>query len=86
MPTTTIKQTPFLRTALLGDAAASGATGLLLVIAAGPLAPLLGLPEPLLLIRQRGIGADRLNAIVVDADRRRRHGTDPALEPHPLAL
>jgi hypothetical protein len=48
MPTTTIRQTPFLRTALLGDAAASGATGLLLVIAAGPLAPMLGLPEPLL--------------------------------------
>ena len=40
--------TPFLRLALLGDAAASGATGLLLAAAAGPLAPLLGLPEPLL--------------------------------------
>lgn len=48
MPTTTIRQTPFLRIALLGDAAASGATGLLLAAAAGPLAPLLGLPEPLL--------------------------------------
>lgn len=44
--------TPFLRLALLGDAAASGATGLLLAAAAGPLAPLLGLPEPLL----RGAG------------------------------
>ena len=45
-----ITPTPFLRLALLGDAAASGATGLLLAAAAGPLAPLLGLPEPLLRI------------------------------------
>ncbi len=37
-----------LRLALLGDAAASGATGLLLATAAGPLAPLLELPTPLL--------------------------------------
>lgn len=37
-----------LRLALLGDAAASGATGLLLAAGADPLAPLLGLPEPLL--------------------------------------
>lgn len=43
---------PFLRLALLGDAVASGATGLLMAAAAGPLAPLLGLPEPLL----RGAG------------------------------
>ena len=42
----TLRPTPFLRFALLGDAAASGATGLLL--AAGALAPLLGLPEGLL--------------------------------------
>ena len=42
----TLNPTPFLRFALLGDAAASGATGLLL--AAGALAPLLGLPEGLL--------------------------------------
>ncbi len=48
MPAITLKLTPFLRLALLGDAAASGATGLLLATAAGPLAPLLGLPEPLL--------------------------------------
>ena len=52
MPATTLKPTPLLRLALLGDAAASGATGLLLAAAAGPLAPLLGLPEPLL----RGTG------------------------------
>jgi hypothetical protein len=44
----TLRPAPFLRLALLGDAAASGATGLLLTAAAGPLAPLLGLPEPLL--------------------------------------
>jgi hypothetical protein len=43
---------PLLRFALLGDAAASGATGLLLAAGAGPLAPLLGLPGPLL----RGAG------------------------------
>jgi len=43
-----IYTTPFLRLALLGDAAASGATGLLLAAGAGPLAGLLGLPEPLL--------------------------------------
>ena len=40
--------TPFLRIANLGDAAASGATGLLLAAGAGALAPLLGLPEGLL--------------------------------------
>ena len=44
--------TRFLRVVLLGDAAAGGATGLLLAAGAGPLAPLLGLPEPLL----RGAG------------------------------
>ena len=44
----TLHPTRFLRLALLGDAAASGATGLLLAAAAGPLGPLLGLPEPLL--------------------------------------
>lgn len=48
MPGTALTPTPFLRLALLGDAAASGATGLLLAAAAGPLAGLLGLPEPLL--------------------------------------
>jgi len=37
-----------LRAALLADALASGATGVLLAVAAGPLAPLLGLPETLL--------------------------------------
>lgn len=41
-----------LRLALLADAAASGAVGLLLTAAAGPLDPLLGLPGPLL----RGVG------------------------------
>ena len=46
--TVTINTTPFLRMALMGDAVASGATGLLLASAAGPLAGLFGLPEPLL--------------------------------------
>ena len=44
--------TSFLRFAMLGDAAASGATGLLLAAGAGTLAPLLGLREGLL----RGAG------------------------------
>ena len=44
----TLHSTPFLRFALLGDAAASGATGLLLAAGAGALASLLGLPEGLL--------------------------------------
>ena len=44
----TLHPTSFLRFALLGDAAASGATGLLLAAGAGLLAPLLGLPEGLL--------------------------------------
>ncbi len=48
MPARTLTRTPFLRLALLGDAAASGATGLLLVTAAEPLAPLLGQSTPLL--------------------------------------
>lgn len=48
MPALTLTPTPFLRLALLGDAVASGASGLLLATAAGPLAPLLGLPTPLL--------------------------------------
>ncbi len=39
---------PFLRLALLGDAIASGATGLLLVGGAEVLTNLLGLPEPLM--------------------------------------
>lgn len=52
MPAITLNRTPFLRLALLGDAAASGATGLLLTAAAAPLTALLGLPEPLL----RGAG------------------------------
>jgi hypothetical protein len=44
----TIANTPFLRFALLGDAIASGATGLLMAAAAGPLSGLLGLPQALL--------------------------------------
>lgn len=48
MHDTHVSPTPLLRLALLGDAAASGATGLLLAAAAGPLSGLLGLPEPLL--------------------------------------
>ena len=39
---------PFLRYALVGDAVASGATGLLLVLGAGGLTGLLGLPEALM--------------------------------------
>jgi hypothetical protein len=39
---------PFLRYALVGDAVASGATGLLLALGAGALAGLLGLPEALM--------------------------------------
>jgi hypothetical protein len=50
MSATALKPTSFLRLTLLGDAVASGATGLLLAAAAGSLAPLLGLPEPLLRI------------------------------------
>ena len=45
---TTIQPNALLRAALVGDAAASGATGLLLLTAAGPLAGLLGLPGELL--------------------------------------
>ncbi len=40
--------TPMLRNTLLADAAASGAAGLLMAAGAGFLAPLLGLPQPLL--------------------------------------
>ena len=43
-----IRPSTFLRYALLGDALASGATGLLAFAGAGLLAPWLGLPEPLL--------------------------------------
>lgn len=46
--TVTLQPTRFLRLALLGDAVASGAMGLFLAAAAGSLAALLGLPEPLL--------------------------------------
>jgi len=48
MSARTLTRTPFLRLALLGDAAASGATGLLLVTATESLAPLLRLPTTLL--------------------------------------
>jgi hypothetical protein len=41
---------PLLRRALLLDALATGAGGLALVLAAGPLAPLMGLASPLILI------------------------------------
>jgi hypothetical protein len=44
---------PFLRYALVGDAVASGATGLLLALGAGALAGLLGLPE--VLMRSAGL-------------------------------
>ncbi|WP_230530666.1 hypothetical protein [Microvirga roseola] len=45
---TTIHPSPLLRQALLADAATSAAFGLLALLAAGPLSPLLGLPEMLL--------------------------------------
>lgn len=44
----TFHPTPFLRQVLLADAAASGATGLLMTIGAAPLEGLLGLPAALL--------------------------------------
>lgn len=43
-----LRSPSLLRQALIGDALASGATGLLLLTAAAPLAALFGLPEPLL--------------------------------------
>jgi hypothetical protein len=43
-----IRPSPFLRYALLGDALASGATGLLAFAGADALTGLLGLPQPLL--------------------------------------
>jgi hypothetical protein len=45
---TTVQPNAFLRAALVGDAAASGVTGLLLLAGAGPLSTLLGLPGELL--------------------------------------
>ncbi|WP_442578485.1 hypothetical protein ACSBOB_23535 [Mesorhizobium sp. ASY16-5R] len=45
----TIANTPFLRNALLADAAFSGAGALLMAGGAALLSPLLGLPQPLLL-------------------------------------
>jgi hypothetical protein len=45
---TTIRTTPLLRYALLGDALASAATGLLLAAGAGLLTDLLGYPAPFL--------------------------------------
>lgn len=45
----TLTPTPFLRAALLADAAAGTAMGLGLAVAAGPLSGLFGLPAPLLL-------------------------------------
>ncbi len=45
---TTIHPSPLLRQALLADATTSGAFGLLMLLAAGPLSQLLGLPEMLL--------------------------------------
>jgi hypothetical protein len=50
---TTLHPSPLLRQALLADATTSGAFGLLMLLAAGPLSHLLGLPEMLL----RGAGA-----------------------------
>ncbi len=47
---TMIHPSPLLRQALLADATTSGAFGLLMLLAAGPLSHLLGLPEMLLRI------------------------------------
>ncbi len=47
-PSTPVHVSTFLRRVLIADATASGATGLLLLLGAGALAPLLGLPETLL--------------------------------------
>ena len=44
----TSRPNTFLRYALIADALASGATGLLMAVGAGPLSGLLSLPEPLL--------------------------------------
>lgn len=46
---TSFQPSRLLRFALLGDAVASGATGLLMAAASGPLSGLLGLPQQLLL-------------------------------------
>jgi hypothetical protein len=46
----TIHSSPLLRQALLADATTSGTFGLLMLLAAGPLSHLLGLPEMLLRI------------------------------------
>jgi hypothetical protein len=45
---TTIRPSPLLRQALLADAATSAACGLLMLLGAGPLGGLFGLPEALL--------------------------------------
>lgn len=45
---TTISPSPLLRQAFMADAATSAALGLLMLLAAGPMAPVLGLPVPLL--------------------------------------
>ena len=50
---TMLHPSPLLRQALLADATTSGAFGLLMLLAAGPLSHLLGLPDGLL----RGAGA-----------------------------
>lgn len=44
----TISPSPLLRQAFMADAATSAALGLLMLLAAGPMAPALGLPVPLL--------------------------------------
>ncbi len=49
---TTLHPSPLLRQALLADATTSGAFGLLMLLAAGPLSHMLGLPE--LLLRSAG--------------------------------
>ena len=69
--TAIINTTRFLRMALVGDAVASGATGLLLAAGAGLLTGLLGLPEPLL--RTAGLILLPYAALVAWA------GTRPAL-------
>ncbi len=62
--------TPFLRNALYLDAVVSGAAAVLMAGGAGPLSPLLGLPQPLLL--WAGLVLFPFVAMLVFAARRER--------------
>lgn len=67
-PATTLPSSTFLRRALMADAAVSGATGVLMLVAAGVLASLLGLPAELL--RWAGIALIPFAAFVLYVARR----------------